>query len=162
MPQLPVGPGRRDGLRSTIKDATYDGLVDCPLLDINECIHDNLTSGHLNIPGGFGWLKFGLNNGNKCDWGPSLGMTDGGCQSSKTFLDEEIGPQATHTVAARRSGSRAAPTGIGSLTGNEWGDIGLLFGQPDPGLGADLRLRGRHRRERPLPHRRLRGDHPYR
>ena len=65
----------------------YDSLVDCPIVDITDCVDQNLTSGHLNIPGGFGWLKFGINNGNKCDWGPSLGMIDGGCESSQNFLD---------------------------------------------------------------------------
>ena len=128
-------PGRSLGggmIPIAIKDATYDGLVDCPLLDINECIHDNLTSGHLNIPGGFGWLKFGVNNGNKCDWGPSLGMTDGGCQSSKTFLDEEIGPPGDSHGCCTAVGLPGSSDRIGSLTGNEWGDIGFYSANQIP------------------------------
>ena len=52
-----------------IQDTRYRQPRRVPAVtDINTCIDQNLTSGHLNIPGGFGWLKFGLNNGNKCDW----------------------------------------------------------------------------------------------
>jgi hypothetical protein len=120
-------PGRSLGggmLPLGIEAPTYDGLVACSLLDINDCIDQNLTSGHLNIPGGFGWLKFGLNgNGNKCDWGPSLGMIDGGCASSKTFLDEQIGPPGDSYGCCTAVGQPGSADLIGSLTGNEWGDL---------------------------------------
>ena len=46
---LPVG----------MHDSTYDGLVPCPVDNLNSCVQQHLTSGALNIPGGFGWLKFG-------------------------------------------------------------------------------------------------------
>ena len=48
----------------------------------------HLTPGTLNVPGGFGWLKFGCT-------GYGLGQgEDGGCDNSKPFLQEEIGPPA--------------------------------------------------------------------
>jgi hypothetical protein len=119
-------PGRSLGggmIPLGIQDSRYDSLVDCPLLDINTCLSQNLTSGQLNIPGGFGWLKFGLNNGNKCDWGPSLGMVDGGCQASKTFLDDQIGPPGDSWGCCTAVGLPGSTDKIGSLTGNEWGDL---------------------------------------
>jgi hypothetical protein len=128
-------PGRSLGggmMPIAIEDDTYDGLVDCPLLDINECLQDNLTSGNLNIPGGFGWLKFGLNNGTKCDWGPSLGMTDGGCQASQTFLDEQIGPPGDSYGCCTAVGLAGSTDLIGSLTGNEWGDLSFYTANQIP------------------------------
>ena len=106
-----------------IQDDTYDDLVDCPVTDINACVDQNLTSGHLNIPGGFGWLKFGVNNGSKCDWGPSLGMIDGGCESSKVFLDEQVGPPGNSYGCCTAVNQPGSVDLIGSLTGNEWGDL---------------------------------------
>jgi hypothetical protein len=85
-----------------------------------------LTSGQLNIPGGFGWLQFGLDgNGGKCDWEVSLGMVaDGGCASSKTFLDSQIGPPADSHGCCTAVGTPPGSVDlIGSLTGNEWGDL---------------------------------------
>jgi hypothetical protein len=108
---LPVG----------LEDDTFDDLVDCPLIDITACVDQNLTSGHLNIPGGFGWLKFGLDG--KCDFGPSLGMIEGGCASSKTFLDEQIGPPGNSYGCCTAVGLSGSSDLIGSLTGNEWGDL---------------------------------------
>jgi hypothetical protein len=120
-------PGRSLGggvLPIGIHNPTYDDLIDCPITDLNTCVDQNLTSGHLNIPGGFGWLKFGLNgNGNKCDWGPSLGMITGGCASSKTFLDEQIGPPNNTYGCCTAVNQPGSADKIGSLTGNEWGDL---------------------------------------
>jgi hypothetical protein len=120
-------PGRSLGggmIPLGIEDTRYDSLVSCPVTDLNTCVDQNLTSGHLNIPGGFGWLKFGLNgNGGKCDWGPSLGMIDGGCASSKTFLDEQIGPPGDSYGCCTAVGQAGSADKIGSLTGNEWGDL---------------------------------------
>ncbi|MEX1334014.1 MAG: hypothetical protein AB1Z66_01800 [Candidatus Limnocylindrales bacterium] len=117
-----------------IEDLTYNELEACPLDNLNPCIDQNLTSGELNIPGGFGWLKFGLQgNGGKCDWSYSLGMiADGGCQTSKTFLDSQIGPPAdSHGCCT--AVDEPGPNGetnenkIGSLTGNEWGDLSFYI-----------------------------------
>ena len=56
---LPVG----------IQDMVYDALAQLPADQTSTPASTSLTSGQLNIPGGFGWLSFGLNgNGNKCDW----------------------------------------------------------------------------------------------
>jgi hypothetical protein len=108
-----------------IQQTTFDGLADCPLADFHDCV-GSLTSGQLNIPGGFGWLKFGLDgNGGKCDWAVSLGMVaDGGCESSKTFLDSQIGPPANSHGCCTAIGTPPGSVDlIGSLTGNEWGDL---------------------------------------
>jgi Flp pilus assembly protein TadG len=67
--------------------------------------------------GSFGWLKFGA--AGKCT-GYGLGMINAGCQNSRAFLDQEIGPPSnsfgcctdlTLTPDAQRL--------IGALTGNE-------------------------------------------
>jgi hypothetical protein len=117
-----------------LEDTRFNNLRDCPLTSLDPCIDQNLTSGSLNIPGGFGWLKFGLEgNGGKCDWGWSLGMVaDGGCQSSKPFLDSQIGPPAdSHGCCT--AVDQPGPNGevnenkIGSLTGNEWGDLSFYI-----------------------------------
>lgn len=112
---LPVG----------IQEATYDALVSCPLTALGDCIDQNLTTGSLNIPGGFGWLKFGLQgNGGKCDWTSSLGMiADGGCQGNQPFLDSQIGPPSDAHGCCTEVGQPGSEDKIGSLTGNEWGDL---------------------------------------
>ena len=55
----------------------------------DDCYPQHLTPGNLNVPGGFGWLKFG------CD-GYGLGQDPpqnaGGCSNNKPFLQDEIGP----------------------------------------------------------------------
>ena len=108
-----------------IQEDTFDDLADCPLADFHDCV-GALTPGQLNIPGGFGWLKFGLDgNGGKCDWAVSLGMLpDGGCESSKVYLDSQIGPPANSHGCCQAVGSPSGSVDlIGSLTGNEWGDL---------------------------------------
>jgi Putative Flp pilus-assembly TadE/G-like len=124
-------PGRSLGggvLPVGIQNMRFNGLVDCPLTNLSTCINQNLTSGSLNIPGGFGWLKFGIQgNGGKCDWA-SLGMlADGGCQSSKTYLDTQIGPPANSHGCCTSVGLAGSTDQIGSLTGNEWGDLSFYI-----------------------------------
>jgi hypothetical protein len=115
---LPVG----------IQDTRYNGLVPCPVTDLNGCIDQNLTSGSLNIPGGFGWLKFGVQGGGqKCNWTSSLGMTATGCDSSKTFLDSQIGPPSNSHGCCTAVGLPGSVDRIGSLTGNEWGDLSFYI-----------------------------------
>lgn len=121
-------PGRSVGggvLPIGIEDDMFDSLVECPLTTLDDCIDQNLTSGTLNIPGGFGWLKFGLQgNGGKCDWASSLGMlADGGCQGNQPFLDSQIGPPSDTHGCCTAVGLPGSEDKIGSLTGNEWGDI---------------------------------------
>jgi hypothetical protein len=103
-----------------IRDEHFDGLTNCPITNFDDCVGQHLTSGHLNIPGGFGWLKFGLNgNGNKCDWGPSLGMIDGGCDTNVPFLQSQVGPPANSYGCCTAVGQPGSSDLIGSLTGNK-------------------------------------------
>lgn len=136
---LPVG----------IDQDTFDALVSCPMTGLDPCIDQNLTSGRLNIPGGFGWLSFGLHgNGDKCDWDISLGMTaDGGCQRNQPFLDSQIGPPPNSHDCCTAVGQPGSVDLIASLTGNEWGDLSYYIDNQIPvwvpvwdtagGTGAD-------------------------
>lgn len=82
------------------------------------CYPVNLTPGNLNVPGGFGWLKFGATG--KCA-GYGLGMDPkNGCDSSKPFLQTEIGPPANSFGCCSAVSGGAAPADqIGSLPGNK-------------------------------------------
>jgi hypothetical protein len=91
-------PGRSIGggvMPVGLNDQHFNSLDTCPLTDLDDCTGAHLTSGHLNVPGQFGWLKFGLNgNGGACQWANSLGMLDdGGCRPDKPFLQSQIGPE---------------------------------------------------------------------
>ena len=82
-----------------------------------DCMPQKLTPGHLNVPGGFGWLKFGA--ADKCA-GFGLGMIDDGCDSSKPFLQEQIGPPAnSYGCCTAPTGGPAPVDRSGSLTGNK-------------------------------------------
>jgi len=111
---LPVG----------IQQDRFDALAECPLTSLDSCV-SHLTSGQLNIPGGFGWLSFGLNgNGNKCEWENSLGMVaDGGCEMNQPYLDSQIGPEPNSHGCCTAVGLDASVDLISTLTGNEWGDL---------------------------------------
>jgi hypothetical protein len=129
-------PGRSVGggvMPVGIQDTVIDTHARCPYTDIDNCI-DHLTSGQLNIPGGFGWLKFGIQGqGGKCDWSSSLGMhPDGGCQTSQTFLDSQIGPPADSHGCCTAVGLPGSEDKIGSLTGNEWGDLSFYIDNQIP------------------------------
>jgi Flp pilus assembly protein TadG len=80
------------------------------------CDPVHLTPGSLNVPGGFGWLKFG------CD-GYGLGQVPpanvGGCQNSKVFLQTEIGPPANSFGCCTQVKLPGSPDFIGSLPGNK-------------------------------------------
>jgi Flp pilus assembly protein TadG len=80
------------------------------------CYPQHLTPGDLNVPGGFGWLKFGC-------VGYGLGQvppaSNGGCANSKPFLQTEIGPPPNSfgcCTAVKLPGSADL---IGSLPGNK-------------------------------------------
>lgn len=117
-----------------VEQNTYDGLDACPLTDLDDCLNQGVTTGHLNDPGQFGWLKFGLQgSGGKCDWTVSLGMlADGGCQTSKTFLDSQIGPPADSHGCCTSVGISPSVDLIGGLTGNEWGDLSFYIDNEIP------------------------------
>ena len=78
-----------------INDEAFAGIPYCDPTSAGyeACLNDpgNLTSGKLNLPGGFGWLKFGATG--KCA-GFGLGMDPDGCASSQGFLQDEVGPPA--------------------------------------------------------------------
>jgi hypothetical protein len=80
------------------------------------CYPQHLTPGNLNVPGGFGWLKFG------CD-GYGLGQDPpanaGGCSNSKPFLQGEIGPPSKTYGCCTKVGLPGSLDRIGSLPGNK-------------------------------------------
>ncbi len=86
------------------------------------CQPQHLTPGYLNVPGGFGWLKFGAVN--KCA-GFGLGMsTTSGCREDKPFLQEEIGPPPnSYGCCSAVDGGPSTDANpidrIGSLPGNK-------------------------------------------
>lgn len=82
----------------------------------SSCYPQNLTPGNLNVPGGFGWLKFG------CD-GYGLGQDPpanaGGCSNNKPFLQDEIGPPNNSYGCCTAVGLPGSADRIGSLPGNK-------------------------------------------
>ncbi len=124
-----VTPGESIGggvLPVGLQEDTFDDLVFCPVTDIDDCIDQNLTSGQLNIPGGFGWLSFGLHgNGGKCDWEESLGMHAGGCEGNQPFLQYQI--DVPESFGCCTSVDDSETDKIASLTGNEWGDLSFYI-----------------------------------
>jgi Putative Flp pilus-assembly TadE/G-like len=82
-----------------------------------DCQPIHLTPGNLNVPGGFGWLKFGATG--QCA-GFGLGMsTTSGCEENRPFLQDEIGPPAnSHGCCTAVSGNPDLDR-IGSVPGNK-------------------------------------------
>jgi hypothetical protein len=80
------------------------------------CYPQHLTPGNLNVPGGFGWLKFGATS--QCI-GYGLGMDpNNGCDSSATGLQTEIGPPADSFGCCTNVGLPGSADKIGSYPGN--------------------------------------------
>ena len=78
------------------------------------CYPQHLTPGNLNVPGGFGWLKFGCN-------GYGLGQdatVAGECENNRPFLQTEIGPPANSFGCCTKVGL-GGPDLIGSVPGNK-------------------------------------------
>ena len=97
---------------------TYPGC-DGAVNSSPECAPQHLTPGNLNVPGGFGWLKFGAPTGasSKCkDFG--LGMLDAGCDADAGFLQTEIGPPSNSFGCCTAVGLGGLDR-IGSLPGNK-------------------------------------------
>ncbi len=80
------------------------------------CDPQHMTPGTLNVPGGFGWLKFGCN-------GYGLGQVPpaniGGCQNNKPFLQTEIGPPSNSFGCCTQVKLPGSPDFIGNLPGNK-------------------------------------------
>jgi hypothetical protein len=82
-----------------------------------DCQPQHLTPGNLNVPGGFGWLKFGATG--QCA-GFGLGMsTTSGCDNNKPFLQEEIGPPSNSFGCCTAVSGDPDLDRIGSLPGNK-------------------------------------------
>ncbi len=106
-----------------IADAFFNGRLPCagPVSNnpASNCYPQHLTPGDLNVPGGFGWLKFGATG--KCT-GYGLGMDpNNGCSPNKPFLQTEIGPPANSfgCCSAVSANDTAPANRIGSLPGNK-------------------------------------------
>lgn len=80
------------------------------------CDPQHMTPGVLNVPGGFGWLKFGCS-------GYGLGQdppaNTGGCSNSKPFLQTEIGPPSNSFGCCTQVGLPGSNDWIGNLPGNK-------------------------------------------
>jgi Flp pilus assembly protein TadG len=103
-----------------IAEAFFNGRQPCggevSTNPADPCYPQHLTPGTLNVPGGFGWLKFG------CD-GFGLGQdppaNNGGCQNNKPFLQDEIGPPTNSYGCCTQVGLPGSQDLIGSLPGNK-------------------------------------------
>ncbi len=98
-----------------IAEAFFNGRTPCDgaVNSDPDCVPQHLTPGDLNVPGGFGWLKFGCA-------GYGLGQgSNGGCDNSKPFLQSEIGPPADSYGCCTKVGLPGSADKIGSLPGNK-------------------------------------------
>jgi hypothetical protein len=100
-----------------ISTAFFEAFDSCdgPISNVpgDPCYPKNLTPGNLNVPGGFGWLKFG------CD-GYGLGQDPsipGDCENNVPFMDEQIGPPPNSFGCCTQVGI-SGPDRIGSAPGN--------------------------------------------
>ena len=105
-----------------INDAAFNALPVCAHPDdVSQCDSSHLTPGTLNLPGGFGWLKFGAVG--KCA-GFGLGMILDGCESSQGFLQKEVGPPAnSYGCCTDITLTPDSARFIGNMTGNKPADL---------------------------------------
>ena len=122
-----ISPGVSSGgvMPVGIQDSAFNALPLCTHLeDLSLCDSSHLTPGTLNLPGGFGWLKFGA--AGKCT-GFGLGMIDDGCASSQGFLQNEVGPPANSygccTDVTLTTDTPGDWRRIGNMTGNKPADL---------------------------------------
>ncbi len=96
---------------------TYSAC-DGPISNIptSSCYPQHLTPGNLNVPGGFGWLKFGCTG---YGLGQDPPQNAGGCSNSKPFLQEEIGPPGKSFGCCTEVDLPGSLDRIGSLPGNK-------------------------------------------
>jgi hypothetical protein len=87
------------------------------------CYPTQFTPGSLNVPGGFGWLKFGCegpdNNNKPFGLGQVAPADAGGCGNDKGFLQTEIGPPAQSFGCCTAVGLSGSGDDIGSLPGDK-------------------------------------------
>lgn len=88
---LPIGVSEQ-----TYTTAANKGQV-CPAgTPTANCTVVDLTTGILNMPGGFGWLKFGCGNSTDDNGNPfGLGQNSNGCGNNAGFLNGEWGNPPT-------------------------------------------------------------------
>jgi hypothetical protein len=124
------GPPPGSLLPIGVSEETYNSFDVCPAgTPTAQCTVVDLTEGDLNVPGGFGWLKFGCgdsidDNGNVF----GLGQTSPppGCENNKPFLEGEWGnlgadppiPPNTYGCCTE-VGLPGSGDDIGSLPGNK-------------------------------------------
>ena len=78
------------------------------------CYPKQLTPGNLNVPGGFGWLKYGCN-------GYGLGQDtaiSGECEENVPFMNQQMGPPPNSFGCCSQVGV-SGPDKIGSVPGNK-------------------------------------------
>jgi hypothetical protein len=125
---LPIGVSRE----------TYNSFPVCAAgTPTASCTVVDLTEGTHNIPGGFGWLKFGCGGETDDNGNPyGLGQNDDGCENNKPFLAGEWGnlgatpPVPPNTYGCcTEVGLPGSGDDIGSLPGNK-----ASMNDSDPGV----------------------------
>ena len=122
------GPPAGNLLPIGVSMDTYNTAAICPAGTATaDCSEVDLTEGTLNVPGGFGWLKFGCglhidDNNNIYD----LGQNDNGCNENKPFLESEWGDLSANPPVQPETYGCCSAVGlpgsgddIGSLPGNK-------------------------------------------
>jgi hypothetical protein len=103
-----------------VAEAFFDGRQPCsgPLSDEADdpCHPAQLSAGNINVPGAFGWLKFGCSGNGLGQVAPA---NAGGCANSKPFLQTEIGPPGNSFGCCTATGQPGSADLIGSLPGNK-------------------------------------------
>jgi Putative Flp pilus-assembly TadE/G-like len=83
---------------------------------VSGCTQVHLTPGNLNVPGGFGWLKFGCDGYGLGQSSTFYGGTEPtGCANDSGFLISEIGPPALTYGCCTAVGLSGGLDQIGSL-----------------------------------------------
>lgn len=117
-----------DVFPAAVAEAFFNGKTPCGDADMSTnpndpCYPQQLTPGTLNVPGGFGWLKFGCEGPNEDGLPFGLGQVApanaGGCNNSKPFLQSEIGPPPHSFGCCTAVGLPGSGDNIGSLPGNK-------------------------------------------
>jgi hypothetical protein len=122
------GPPPGNILPIGVSEESYTNFPICPAgTPTASCTVVDLTEGEHNIPGGFGWLKFGCGN-ERDDNGNlyGLGQNSSGCGNNKPFLEGEWGnlgatppiPPNTYGCCTE-VGLPGSGDDIGSLPGNK-------------------------------------------
>lgn len=84
------------------------------------CYPQHLTPGNLNVPGGFGWLKFGCDGYGLGQSSTYYGSTEPtGCADNSPFLIAELGPPSLTYGCCTSVGLPGSLDHIGSLPGNK-------------------------------------------